>query len=295
MRKFGRRYLVVVGSLLLLMMTSVHAEDSMPNKNYDVSNDGHISGVGVSTIADVLKAPIAAQQDCEAGSTREVCLPRGETLPSSEESTIKQQQKQQQQPVHAWSHLASLLPDRIQSLLGLRSKTSQNSRSDEELKSGIARFYDETTSIWLDVWGDHLHHGYYETPAYSNHRAAQELMIDKSIDWAYGIGSYSRHGTTSGMPLTVPTSMVDIGCGVGGSSRHIIKRFEPQLKSATALSLSPFQIALANNLTEQANLLNILRFQVADALNMPYPDASFDLGTDYSLVLLILFLLSMYD
>ena len=42
-------------------------------------------------------------------------------------------------------------------------------RSDAELKSGIAKFYDESSQIWLDVWGEHMHHGYYPTPQYADH------------------------------------------------------------------------------------------------------------------------------
>ena len=55
-----------------------------------------------------------------------------------------------------------------------------------------------------DVWGDHMHHGYYPTPNYKNHTAghaiyspsisrcdrdlslAQVDMIDRSLRWAYG-------------------------------------------------------------------------------------------------------------
>ena len=42
-------------------------------------------------------------------------------------------------------------------------------RTDPELKSGIAKFYDESSQIWLDVWGEHMHHGYYPDPKYSDH------------------------------------------------------------------------------------------------------------------------------
>lgn len=43
--------------------------------------------------------------------------------------------------------------------MGIRSRfasifrrKSSVKRSDEELKEGIAKFYDESSSIWLDVW-----------------------------------------------------------------------------------------------------------------------------------------------
>ena len=32
-------------------------------------------------------------------------------------------------------------------------------RTDKQLKDGIAKFYDESSQVWLDVWGEHMHHG----------------------------------------------------------------------------------------------------------------------------------------
>lgn len=34
-------------------------------------------------------------------------------------------------------------------------------REGAELRDGIAGFYDASTPVWDDVWGEHLHHGYY--------------------------------------------------------------------------------------------------------------------------------------
>jgi hypothetical protein len=28
-----------------------------------------------------------------------------------------------------------------------------------DLKTGIAKFYDESTGLWEEMWGEHLHHG----------------------------------------------------------------------------------------------------------------------------------------
>lgn len=33
--------------------------------------------------------------------------------------------------------------------------------SDKELKDGIANFYDKSSGVWEDMWGEHMHHGYY--------------------------------------------------------------------------------------------------------------------------------------
>lgn len=68
-----------------------------------------------------------------------------------------------------------------------------------------------------------MHHGYYPTPDYSDHLQAQVDMIDRAVDWAYGEDLKSAN----------PKTVVDVGCGVGGSSRHILKRFSMQSGNGT--------------------------------------------------------------
>ncbi|CAN0830234.1 Tocopherol O-methyltransferase, chloroplastic [Linum grandiflorum] len=58
-----------------------------------------------------------------------------------------------------------------------------------ELKKGIAEFYDESSRMWEDIWGDHMHHGFYVPDARvsgsdSGHRAAQIRMIEESLRFA---------------------------------------------------------------------------------------------------------------
>jgi tocopherol O-methyltransferase len=56
---------------------------------------------------------------------------------------------------------------------------------DSQLSEGIAGFYDRSSALWEDVWGEHMHHGYYPThlPApesLADHCTAQIDMIDKA-------------------------------------------------------------------------------------------------------------------
>ena len=148
------------------------------------------------------------------------------------------------------------------------TQMSENTRerTTSELKSGIANFYDESSGIWLDVWGEHMHHGYYPHRSYKNHTAAQIDMVDRSLTWAYG-GDIQDE-------MSKCRKMLDVGCGVGGSSRHIVKKFGC---SGIGISLSPFQIFKAIDFTKTANLEDKLDYQVADAMNTPFPDDSFDL------------------
>ena len=47
--------------------------------------------------------------------------------------------------------------------------------SDAALKEGIAAFYDASSGVWEEVWGEHMHHGYYgpDGSARKDHRQAQ--------------------------------------------------------------------------------------------------------------------------
>lgn len=69
-------------------------------------------------------------------------------------------------------------------------------------------------------------------------------MIEETLKWA-GVSGAS--------------SMVDVGCGIGGSSRHISRKFGCK---ATGITLSPVQAARANDLTAAAGLADKLSFQV---------------------------------
>jgi tocopherol O-methyltransferase len=83
-------------------------------------------------------------------------------------------------------------------------------------------------------------------------------MVDNVLSWA---------------GATAAKSVVDVGCGIGGSTRHIARKFNA---AGTGITLSPVQVGIANARTAAAGLPNVT-FAVADALHMPFADASFDL------------------
>ena len=125
---------------------------------------------------------------------------------------------------------------------------------------GIAAFYDESSGLWEDVWGEHMHHGYYpEGKPRKDHAQAQVDMIDKSLEWAGVDGPVRR--------------VVDVGCGIGGSSRHMARKYGC---GARGITLSPVQAGRANALTSEAGIDDV-SFQVGDALRQPFDDGEFDL------------------
>ncbi len=73
-----------------------------------------------------------------------------------------------------------------------------------------------------------------------------------------------------------PTTVLDIGCGIGGSARTIVTEFGAR---TIGVDLTPSFVAAATALTERVGLGNLASFVVGDALDLDQPDAAFDLVT----------------
>ncbi|KAL5724649.1 tocopherol C-methyltransferase [Ranunculus cassubicifolius] len=134
------------------------------------------------------------------------------------------------------------------------------------LQKGIAEFYDESSGLWENIWGDHMHHGFYDpdVPAsVADHRSAQIRMIEQALSFAALNNNEDK-----------ANSIVDVGCGIGGSSRYLAKKYGAKCQGIT---LSPVQAQRAQDLANAQGLGDNCKFQVADALNQPFPDGEFDL------------------
>ena len=95
------------------------------------------------------------------------------------------------------------------------------------------------------------------------HKEAQVRMIEEVLSWA----------EVSSNP-DGPKTILDVGCGVGGSSRYLQKKYGAKV---TGITLSPKQQAQATALSSKSGQAESCDFRVADALNMPFEDNSFDL------------------
>ena len=129
----------------------------------------------------------------------------------------------------------------------------------------IQQFYDASSGLWEQIWGEHMHHGYYGRAGnYKiNRRQAQIDLIEELLNWA-GVNSLESS----------PQNIIDVGCGIGGSTLYLAQKFKA---TATGITLSPVQASRAKQRAEAANLGKTVQFQVADALNMPFEDDTFDL------------------
>jgi tocopherol O-methyltransferase len=139
-----------------------------------------------------------------------------------------------------------------------------------DLNLRIRDFYDSSSDLWEQVWGEHMHHGYYAPGESSrkDRRLAQIDLIEKLLEWA--------------QPKS-PISVLDVGCGIGGSSLYLANKYFANTLDAdndrkvTGITLSPVQASRAIERSRELGLRSRSQFLVADAMAMPFPDSSFDL------------------
>ncbi|TVU28142.1 hypothetical protein EJB05_19651, partial [Eragrostis curvula] len=147
------------------------------------------------------------------------------------------------------------------------TSTAEATPAPAGLKEGIAGLYDESSGVWESIWGDHMHHGFYdsgEAASMADHRRAQIRMIEEALAFAAVPDDATKK----------PKTIVDVGCGIGGSSRYLANKYGAQ---CSGITLSPVQAERGNALAEAQGLSDKVSLQVADALEQPFPDGQFDL------------------
>jgi tocopherol O-methyltransferase len=133
-----------------------------------------------------------------------------------------------------------------------------------QLYQQIQEFYDASSNLWEGIWGEHMHHGYYgkDGTLKLDRRQAQIDLIEEVLKWS---GDFTTNR---------PQDILDVGCGIGGSSLYLAEKFGARV---TGITLSPVQANRAKERARAAGLQTKTDFQVANALNIPFPDNSFDL------------------
>lgn len=121
--------------------------------------------------------------------------------------------------------------------------------NQKKITAQIAQFWDTISEGWKLIWGEHIHHGYYENNQMITPREAQEKLIVKLLEL-----------------LDVPQGceILDAGCGMGGSSFYLARQFHAKV---TGITLSPKQARMAAQQAQQENIKNV-SFRVEDALSL---------------------------
>ena len=125
----------------------------------------------------------------------------------------------------------------------------------------VASAYDSWTQDKLleRLWGEHIHLGFY-LPDQDNtdFRQAKVNFVHELVRW-------------SGLDrLPKGSRILDVGCGIGGSSRILAKYYG---FNVIGITISPAQVKRAIELTPYELNCN---FQVMDALDLKFEDGAFD-------------------
>ena len=130
-----------------------------------------------------------------------------------------------------------------------QSSESVATSYDEWTEDGILEFY----------WGEHIHLGHYGSPPqHKDFIAAKIDFVHEMVRWG-GLDKLPRQ-----------TTVLDVGCGIGGSSRILAQDYG---FAVTGVTISPQQVQRAQELTPEAVDAT---FQVDDAMALSVPDGSFD-------------------
>jgi tocopherol O-methyltransferase len=129
------------------------------------------------------------------------------------------------------------------------------------LNQRIGKFYDQSTPLWLDVWGEHMHHGYYPDGKVGTktHTQAQLDLVEEILRWGKVAGA---------------TQILDAGCGVGGSARLLAKKYNAKV---LAVTLSPVQAANGQRYNREVGLENQVTIEAKDMMSLANSTQKFDL------------------
>ncbi len=118
--------------------------------------------------------------------------------------------------------------------------------------AGVAEHYDELDAFYRDVWGDHVHHGYWITGRESHREATLELVRR--------VAALAR--------VRPGARVCDIGCGYGATARMLAAQFGAEV---TGVTVSAAQHDFAGK--NPAPGVSILH---GDWLHNTLPSAAFD-------------------
>ena len=128
--------------------------------------------------------------------------------------------------------------------------------ADSELVEGVRAHYDRLAFFYRVLWGEHIHHGYWEDD--ESPQVAQENLVSRLAERA-----------------AVPRGarVLDVGCGFGASALWLARRLGCEV---TGVTISPVQLHHAEERARAEGLADRVRFLLMDADRLDLPPASFD-------------------
>ncbi|GAA3126995.1 methyltransferase domain-containing protein [Streptomyces rectiviolaceus] len=128
-----------------------------------------------------------------------------------------------------------------------------------DLHAAIKDHYDGLIELYEDLWGEHIHHGYWakDEPDPGRH-AAQVRLVEELMSFG---------------PLPEGSRVLDAGCGIGASAVHLAQRLGCRVDGIT---ISAEQITRAEAKAAEGGVTDRTTFRLVDALHTDYADGTFD-------------------
>lgn len=145
----------------------------------------------------------------------------------------------------------------------LKSLEASPSASPSAYRQDIIDYYSEA-GMDYEPWSRrfNMHFGYFRWGINPFNR---EAMLDEMNNQAL---------TRLELSDDEPSTVIDLGCGVGASGRFIVNNTDKV--SVTGATIVPWQIEQANKLSTDASYQNRLRFELMDYCDLPISDQSVD-------------------
>ena len=118
-------------------------------------------------------------------------------------------------------------------------------------KARIKEHYDLVSPYYRELWGEHIHHGYWIRGDETKEQA-QVQLIEHLAETAR---------------IRPGAKVLDAGCGFGASSIYLAEKYRAEV---TGITISPVQIDLATQATTRCDAR--VRFLLMDAERMAFPD-----------------------
>ena len=130
------------------------------------------------------------------------------------------------------------------------------------LNAAVEKYYDTTLDLYEELWGEHVHHGFWEPGQRPGDGADRHAATDRLV-----------HELVAFAQIPAASHVLDVGCGIGGPALYLAG---PHGCHVEGVTLSAAQAARANEKAAAAGLADRAQFRQRDALSSGYPDASFD-------------------
>lgn len=98
------------------------------------------------------------------------------------------------------------------------------------------------------------------------------------VDEFHTAGRIMTLKTLEMLPDPPSGRVLDIGCGIGGTSRHLASTYECEVEG---LDLTPAYVETAKELTARTGLAEQCHFTEGSALDMPFDPGTFDLAVTF--------------